>query len=345
MQETRKQQSTGWKLRYFLRGMSEQRKVDTVWLAQLLSLLTLLLAGLFCLFFDHLKHSPALSSFIPFANDPYDAIGSFAAILAIPLAVLAAVRAFRRGGVVPMTGGSIRVARAQMAVVLAVTTTVAADLIAMARHPSMWLGHSGTNELIAYLAGMMVVATGVGTAVQWSARSVPPARAAFSWQRPTAVVTLFIASLALFPELLIKTVTGEILALATGILLLFMVMAAFLVALISGETRSNASSTVDASRRWWPWVVTIATGLGIGAYLLWLESHEAGGIAPAKLFVVAALFLGGGALGLGTAYAFLKKPLGLFERNYASFAFLGADLRDWLQRVTRSPSRLVSELP
>jgi hypothetical protein len=59
----------------------------------------------------------------------------------------------------------------------------------------------------------------------------------------------------------------------------------------------------------------MATGLGIGAYLLWLESREAGGIAPAKLFLVAALFLGAGALGLGTAYAFLKKPLGLFERN------------------------------
>ncbi|MGC1460133.1 MAG: hypothetical protein WA825_17790 [Steroidobacteraceae bacterium] len=286
-----------------------------VWLTRLLSLLTLLLAGLFWFSFDHLKHSPALSSLIPFANDPYDSIGSFAAILAIPLAVLATVRAFRSSGFVPMTGGSIRVARAQMAVVLAVSTAVAADLIAMARHPSMWLGKSGTNELIAYLAGMMVVATGVGIAVHWCARRVPPARAVSSWRRPTAAVTLFIAALALFPELVIKTLPGEVLALATGILLLFMVMAAFLVALIPGDARSNATSAVGASHRWWPWVATIATGLAIGACLVWMESHEEGGIAPGKLLVVAGLFLFAGALGLGTAYAFLKRPLGLFERN------------------------------
>ncbi len=51
------------------------------------------------------------------------------------------------------------------------------------------------------------------------------------------------------------------------------------------------------------------------AYMLWMESHEEGGIAPGKLLIVAALFLGAGAMGLGTAYAFLKKPLGLFERD------------------------------
>jgi hypothetical protein len=63
------------------------------------------------------------------------------------------------------------------------------------------------------------------------------------------------------------------------------------------------------------WAGVVTVGLSVGAYLLWLESREDGGIAPAKYLVVACAFLGGGAFGLTSAVAFLKGPLGLFRSD------------------------------
>src|SRR6516164_553800 len=59
------------------------------------ALLTLGLAILLYLFFDSCKHAPALSQVNPFADDPYDSVGSFAVQLAPFFALIAILRAFR----------------------------------------------------------------------------------------------------------------------------------------------------------------------------------------------------------------------------------------------------------
>jgi hypothetical protein len=57
--------------------------------------LTFVLAVLFYLFFQVSKHHPALSQVNAFAEDPYDAVGSFGVQFSLFTALLSLVRAFR----------------------------------------------------------------------------------------------------------------------------------------------------------------------------------------------------------------------------------------------------------
>src|SRR6266849_4361493 len=57
--------------------------------------LTFVLAVMFYLFFQISKHQPALSQVNAFAEDPYDAVGSFGTQFAVFTALLSLVRAFR----------------------------------------------------------------------------------------------------------------------------------------------------------------------------------------------------------------------------------------------------------
>lgn len=108
------------------------------------AVLTLLLAALFGYTFNFLKHDPAVSALIPFADDPYDSVGSLAAIVVLPLAILALMRAFRPPTKhVPIAMGIMRAARVQIAVVLAMLITTCADTVALLRHLARWSGTPG----------------------------------------------------------------------------------------------------------------------------------------------------------------------------------------------------------
>jgi hypothetical protein len=278
------------------------------------AVLTVLLAAVFGYAFNVLKHDPALSRLIPFANDPYDSVGSFAAIVVLPLAILALLRAFRHSTRnMPIAMGIVRAVRVQVAVVLAVLVTVCADTVALLRHPARWSGVSGAVEVITILVGLVVIAGGLGIAMRRTLDNPSVDSPAGASRRSVMATTVSIVVLALFPESIVKTVVGELLALATGIVLLFWLMSSWLVVLVPGEmslARDDQSShRTHGSRLAWAGAVT--AGLAVGGYLLWLESHEDGGIAPGKVLLVACVYLGAGAFGLATALAFLRKPLGL----------------------------------
>ena len=92
----------------------------------------------FYLFFMTAKHDPLLSKIIPFAFDPYDAIGSFGVIISAVLSIVAIIWTFRLyRSSSPTAGQKIFLARTRMAVVMTVLITAVFDLITMARHPSM----------------------------------------------------------------------------------------------------------------------------------------------------------------------------------------------------------------
>src|SRR5512143_3202897 len=119
------------------------------------SLLVLVLAIAFFIFFDRTKHLPALADILPFGEDPYDAVGSFGIQLAFFAALLAMLRASR-----PYEGkrGQNQVGlllRTQVVSVLAVAVTLAADLVAMLRYRSTWL--DAASLLISLMAGMILV--------------------------------------------------------------------------------------------------------------------------------------------------------------------------------------------
>jgi hypothetical protein len=120
------------------------------------TLLSAALAGVFYLFFMFAKHDPLLCAVIPFLNDPYDAVGSFAAISSILLVLNALVQSFRPYRTPPTEEQKVYLIRTQMAIALAALITLVSDLVAMARHAVMWLRTSVAGELIVLL-GLVAV--------------------------------------------------------------------------------------------------------------------------------------------------------------------------------------------
>src|SRR5262249_31146582 len=110
------------------------------------TLLSAALAVVFYLFFMFAKHDPRLSTVAPFLNDPYDAIGSFAAIASALLVILALTRTWRPYRAQPTAAQQVFLSRTQLAIALAALITLASDVVAMARHPSLWMGTPFTGE-------------------------------------------------------------------------------------------------------------------------------------------------------------------------------------------------------
>src|SRR5215471_1882328 len=122
------------------------------------ALLTFGLAILLFPFFEICKHDPALSLVNAFAEDPYDAVGSFGIQLAPFLSLLALLRAFRpyQSEKTP-DHQQVLFARSAYFSCLSVALTLGGDIIAMTRHPSLWLGVSAGYLLAALLGGMALL--------------------------------------------------------------------------------------------------------------------------------------------------------------------------------------------
>jgi hypothetical protein len=186
------------------------------------ALLTLGLAIVFFLFFDRCKHVPDLSTVDAFAEDPYDSVGSFAVQLAPFLALLAILRAFR-----PYPSEKTRdrqlvlFARAAYCSCLAVAVTLVADVIAMIRHPSLWLGVAAGHLLVALLVGMIIVTSLVFWSISHATRTLSLRSPLQRWIRASAFSLAGILLLALYPEELRQSPGGEILTIAVGIIFFF----------------------------------------------------------------------------------------------------------------------------
>src|SRR5579883_511856 len=84
-------------------------------------------AGIWTFFF--LKHDRVLGCIIPFSRDPFDAIGAFAVISAVPLWLLTVLRTFTTA-----KGPQSGLLRAQLALLLVLAVMWLCDLVAMAAH-------------------------------------------------------------------------------------------------------------------------------------------------------------------------------------------------------------------
>ncbi len=130
--------------------MSRQFKVN--------ALLTFALALLFYLFFQVSKHNPALSQANAFAEDPYDAVGSFGFQSALFIALLSLIRAFRpyRSGEALNTQ-ELLLTRGEYFSCLSIAVTLIADIVAMIRHPSIWINGPAGYTLAALVGGMALL--------------------------------------------------------------------------------------------------------------------------------------------------------------------------------------------
>ncbi len=262
------------------------------------------LGAAYCYFFDLAKHSYMLGSIIPFGNDPYDSVGSMGAILSIVLGIVIAFRALQRANLEP--DRSIFFARTQMAVVIAVLVSLTSDIIAMLRHPAMWMGHVGTSTLVWLMVGLLVPASAILFATGRSTRSGTPTDWD-AWRQSAFALSTLVIVLAIFPEDMIRSVAGEILALATGFILLVWPTSAVTKALV--PYRADEERYLPRKRSL-AWIGVVGVGVAFGLYLLMLLSRT--GIPHDRLAIVIAAYIGAGGGSLALAYAFLSKPLGLF---------------------------------
>jgi hypothetical protein len=268
----------------------------------------------FYFFFMTTNHDPVFSRINPFGNDPYDSIGSFGVIISGFLSIFAIVRTVllvRKS--TPTKGQTIFLARTQAAVPVAAFITLVGDLIAMARHPSTWLGQAGENELLLMIASMLFLATLLVLLICRSTREYLQADSR-QWRSATFISLVAVAILALYPEALIHSTLGELFSLAIGIFLLFPSMSAWIVALLptSVEEFQGDRKPGWLSRGWVQWAAVAICGVGLGIFLLIGESlGSKGGTALPVRILVFSIFIGASLLGLVVAYTFLRKPLGL----------------------------------
>lgn len=283
------------------------------------SLLIFAFAVLFYIFFMHAKHDPALSAVNPFADDPYDAVGSFAIQAAVFLGILCLVRAFRPN---PSGIESIRresfLLRAQMAATLSVAVTLVADAVAMLRHPHLWLGLPAGYRLLAWLVGMAVLAAALGLPIYSEAKKGALLAASHEWRQTLIISFLSLCVLLLYPESFRRGLIGVLGTPLVGTAILFACVWVWMTALVPipavGATGATPARVPWYARRSFQWTVVVLAGLFIGLFFVAGEASEGTGIPPARLALVVSAYLGLETAGVMIGYGFLGKPLGLFRR-------------------------------
>jgi hypothetical protein len=115
----------------------------------------------FYVFWELCKQLPALAQVATFTEDPYDAIA--AVPLAVFLAFLTVIRAFRSyPSDEAQSNQRAFLMRGAYLVCLAVAVTVGADIVAMLRYPSVWIGKPLGFLLAALVGGMALLTTCFG---------------------------------------------------------------------------------------------------------------------------------------------------------------------------------------
>lgn len=176
----------------------------------------------FSLGFFAAKHRPGLVRFAPFVDDPYDAVGSFAVQLAAVAAVLSLLRALRADGAEGIPGAPASlIVRGVVIALSAVFVTVIADIVAMIRHPDLWLP-SAAGRRLAIVLGILGLSTAGGVfvvlrAARIAATSLPPPE----WGRAAVITGGYAVVLALYPETWRHGIAGAILTATFGMALLF----------------------------------------------------------------------------------------------------------------------------
>lgn len=266
------------------------------------------LALLFAWAFQFAKHAPMLRTIIPFGDDPYDAIGSFAFLTVPLLALTSVVRAFFPA-LVGRSSAAIYVLRTQAAIPFCVLVTVAADIVAMGRHTSMWIGTAG-QEVLLILLGTLIASS---VAVLALVRTSPGPEARRKYAHAGGVWLASLLVLCAYPERLIVGTAGHLFTIVVGDVLLFAPVAILVKAWLPSTVDSRHRRS-DGERRhiqYLPFVFAALTGLLVGAIAFLSEMSEGGATPPlAKLLFVAAVYVGLGVVGLLIGYASLGRILG-----------------------------------
>jgi flagellar basal body-associated protein FliL len=288
------------------------------------SLFILALAASFYFFFMSAKHDPALSAVNAFANDPYDAIGSFGIQAAAFIGILSLIRAFRPfHGKTPSEEQKVLLARTQILAVSAVTVTLVGNIVAMARYSALWIGLSEGYRLATLLGGLLLLVIAAGALAYRSVEGInlqaPPNLSI----RAFLVFLATVIILAFYPENLSQSTLGGLFTVVMGAILLFAPMWALSVSLIPYQSKAEQQGTITIlgwlNEYKYQVIFVILLGVLMGFFFVLGESTEEGAVPHLSgLAFVASVYIGLETSGLLIGYGFLKKPLGLFHRTLQS---------------------------
>jgi hypothetical protein len=283
------------------------------------------------LHFQLTKHWSPWSAVNPFSEDPYDAVGSFAVQFVLFMMLLSLVRAFRPSSdeaapVASFTSGALMTSAA-------IGFTCLSDLVAMARHHSLWQDRPQGIQLFAVTALLLFWSV---SAAAWFLISTRPVRpTSRPDRRKLAVLAAALLVLAVYPENFRNSVAGAVLTALCGSLLLFVAVWSVGTALLpaSGVSASDRVDDVSAllsprlsrplgrasawlnSRRF-GWGLAILIGLACGALLVAQELAQPGPSPHgSRRILVVALYLFLESAGVLTGYGLLAEPLGLIPRE------------------------------
>lgn len=310
------------------------------------------LALLFYLFWQVSKHNPALSAVNPFADDPYDAVGSFGVQLAIFTALLSLLRAFR-----PyqpdqaLDGQKLLLLRGAYLSCLSILLTLLADAVALVRHPSTWLALPAGATLVALTGGMALLTLLVGGLLLRETRHL---HLSFTYNTRVRALFLTIVSILIllfYPENWRQNVPGELFTVLVGIVCLLVPAWAISLALLPYPATffEDILDDLTALYHWlkgysgpfviffnlcetlltWPfvhqllswlnprkhiWYLAILLGIIIGAALTLAEvlGDSGGPLQLKRLVLVTTVYIGLECAGILLGYALLAQPLGLF---------------------------------
>ena len=316
--------------------------------------LTFVLAVLFYLFFQVSKHHPALSRVNAFAEDPYDAVGSFGVQFALFTALLSLVRAFRPyQSDKALDSQELLLLRGEYFSCLSIAVTLVADSVALIRHPAVWIGRPTGYLLAALVGGMALLTALVGWLIHRSTRNRRLPAAQNAWSRAIGIAIVSILILALYPEGWRESVPGELFTVLVGAAFLFIPVWAIGIA-ISPFPATLFEDVIDdliAVYRWlkahvgpfvvlcilfekllsWSfayavlrwlnprqhtWNLVILLGIVMGVVLALAEALGEGGLQQVGRFaLVAAIFISLECAAVLLGYFLLAEPLGLFRHD------------------------------
>ena len=256
----------------------------------------------------------------PFGQDPCDAVWHFALFVMLFTLVVSTLRTIRPDRVGATPGAQyVYVIRSQQAFVLALLIALSADIVALTRHPSMWINADWRNHLLAWLSVLVVVAAGMELLVRAGQPTRPHAE---SWRRTRAKLASLLAegvsdkatfvnadlfesdfsqatviTLFLLPDINIR-LRPKILDMKPGTRV---VSNAFTMGEWKADETANAFFSTTAE--WYALLI----GNAMGTFAFWIDAHRTGAARP----LLPILRFVGPVIGLLIVYAFLAEPLGL----------------------------------
>jgi hypothetical protein len=315
------------------------------------ALASLLLATVYYLFFQASKHISSLAQANAFAEDPYDAVGSFSAQLVPFLALLSCLRAFRpyHSEMQAANQRSV-IAHTRMLGAIAVALTMLADIIALTRHPLIWTPTLQGRYLALASLGLLL-----WSAIQgwYAAEEFRQSFNRRNWTLSAAGIAAMITALALFPETLRHTIAGALVTAFTGGVT-FIVPLGIIASQLSAHQHPATTDLVDdvialceaiksatprlapvyvaldrLQRAPWPyrfafwinprrfrWRLPLLSGAVFGLALVTAEFWSEGPPSHyARMLLVVLFFIGLETATVLMGYALLAQPIGLFRRE------------------------------